>query len=263
MSLAIAGPVAGDEVKVTNLPWTFSIAAVARRLGLRRLECMNDFAALAYATVMLGPEDLMLVKPGEALPSKPKAVLGAGTGLGISGLVHDGVGWLPIAGEGGHATIAPVSRRELEIRQVVQPDDQHISLERFLSGPGLVNIHRALSSIEGVHYSPLTPEEIGERASVGSEQLCVDTLLTFFGLLGAAAGNTALNFGAQGGVYLGGGILPQFPELLARSHFVERFVGKGRMSALLSEVPVWAIVGKDVALLGAAFWLVDQHRRRR
>lgn len=255
--VAIAGPVIGDRIRVTNLGWEFSIESVRKAFGLQRLELINDFGLQAYATLYLDKSDMSCLQAGTAQANAPRAVIGPGTGLGVAGLLRSGDHWLPVCGEGGHITYAPTSDRELEVRGIIEPANNHVSLEKFVSGPGLVNVHRALSQLNGEQYESLTPAEISRRAMDGADPVCVEALELFCKILGSAAGDVALILGAWGGVYLGGGILPKIESVLLESLFLESFRNKGRMREYLQDVPIYLMKGDEPALHSAAHWLYD------
>ncbi len=255
--IAIAGPVTGNRIKMTNLSWDFSIEAVRKRFDLERLEIINDFGAQAYATLYLQPSELTVIHAGKPRPDAPRAIIGPGTGLGVAGLVKAGGRWYPLCGEGGHITYAPTSAKEVEIRNVIEPSGQHVSVERFVSGPGLANIYRALTVVNGTSFEALAASDVSQRALSGSDPTCVEALTYFCKILGATAANVALVYGALGGVYLGGGILPKVESLLADSPLVENFLAKGRMRDLLKDVPISLMKGDKPALAGAAHWLYD------
>lgn len=177
--IAIAGPVTGDRIKMTNLSWDFSIEAVRERFDLDRLEIINDFGAQAYATLYLQASELTVIHAGQPQPDGPRAIIGPGTGLGVAGLVRANDRWYPLCGEGGHMTYAPTSAKDVEIRNVIKPSGQHLSVERFVSGPGLENIYRVLTVVNGVSYEALTASDISQRALSGSDPSCVETV-TFF-----------------------------------------------------------------------------------
>jgi glucokinase len=252
-AIAIAGPIVGDHAEITNHPtWSFSIAAVRERLTLVRLAVINDFTAVALSLPHLTPPDLRPVGVGTATPGAPMAVIGPGTGLGVSGIVRTGDRWTAIEGEGGHATFAPMSERESSIGNVLRRRFGHVSWERVLSGPGLVNLYGAIAQLEQRHAADLSPEAIAERGRAGSCPLCREALAVFCAGLGTAAGNLALTFGACGGVYLAGGILPRLGEFFAASEFRSRFESKGRLSPYVRPIPTFVITAANPGLVGAA-----------
>ena len=253
-ALGIATTVAGDHVRMTNHPWQFSIAALQRTLGFERLLVVNDFAALALALPVLPPDALRPVGGGRAAAGAPIGLLGAGTGLGVPGLVTlpCGPGVVPLGGEGGHVTLAAADDFEARVVARLRERYGHASAERALSGPGLENLHEALARLDGVPAALLPAAEITARALAGGDALCVRTVELFFALLGGVAGNLALTLGARGGVYIGGGIVPKLGDWIERSAFRERFEAKGRFAGYLAQVPTWVVTAEVwPALVGA------------
>lgn len=249
-AIGIANPVAGDRVAMTNHHWSFSIAALRRALGLAELVVLNDFEALARALPVLEAGETRQLLGGAALADAPCALIGPGTGLGVAGLVPAGGQWLPVAGEGGHVTLAAATPREADVVAVLRQRFGHASAERAVSGPGLVWLHETLADLDRVPREPgLSAAEVAGRDDPRARE-AVELFLAF---LGGTAGNLALTFGARGGVYLGGGIVPRLAERLAASPFAERLVGKGRFRAYLESVPVHLITSeRHPALRGAA-----------
>jgi glucokinase len=259
-AIGIANPVTGDSVQMTNHHWAFSIEAVRCRLGLDRLLVLNDFKALALALPVLPREHLRQVGGGEPVPEAPLALLGAGTGLGVSAL------WpatgrrkpLPMEGEGGHVTLAAADDDEQAIVARLRQRFGHASAERALSGPGLVNLYVAVCEVEGVAAEPLGPAEVTDRGLAGHDARCRRAVDLFFSLLGSVAGNLALTLGARGGVYIGGGIVPRLGDAIDRSPFRLRFEQKGRFAAYLRDIPVYVLHSPvSPALLGASRALDD------
>ena len=251
-AFAVAGPVQGDEVRMTNHVWRISIAAVRQELGLDRLEVLNDFAALAMAVPALSADDLREIKPGEVLARSPKAILGPGTGLGVAALVPAGDGWTALHTEGGHRDLAAQTEREWQVVRHLRERFEHVSVERVLSGPGLVNLYEALSRLSDEEPQSLTPAAVVAGARDGSSPACAEAVRLFSGWLGAMASDLALTLGAFGGVYLGGGILPKMGRVFDADRFCERFLAKGRFREYLRPVPVNVIVRPHATLLGAA-----------
>lgn len=251
-AFGIANPITGDRVSMTNHHWTFSVEALRASLGLERLQVINDFTALALSLQQLQPQERRQVGGGEPLAGQTIALLGAGTGLGISGLVPCGDAYTPLEGEGGHVTMPACNAREAQIIAVLAERHGHVSAERFLSGPGLVALHDAIRRIEGESPLALSGADISERALAGSCRFCVEALDTFCAMLGTVAGDLALTLGARGGVYIGGGIVPKLGDFFADSAFRRRFEDKGRFAAYLEGIPVYVIRAAYPALLGAA-----------
>jgi glucokinase len=257
-AIGIATTVDADRVTMTNLPWSFSIEAMRERFALDRLVVLNDFAALALATPLLGADAFRRIGDGAPSAGGPIAVLGPGTGLGVAGLLRGPRGaWLPVVGEGGHATLCAVDAVEEELLAILRRRWPHVSAERVLSGPGLVNLHRALAERTGDTVEALGPADIVTRALDRNDPHCVETVERFLGFLGSFAGNLALTLGAQGGVYIGGGIVPRLRERVAASCFRERFESKGRFSAYLARIPTSIITTPDDAALRGADRALD------
>ncbi len=240
--LAIATPITGDRVQMTNHHWSFSISGLQRDLALERLTVINDFTALALALPTLTAEDLHPVGAGTPATDCAIAVLGPGTGLGVSGLIPAGPGRrVPITGEGGHVSLAAADPREAAVVERLKQRFGHASAERALSGPGLVNLYEAACALAGRSVEALGPADVIARARSGNDPCCVAALDLFFGFLGSVAGNLALTLGARGGLYIGGGIAPRLLPELERSTFRERFEAKGRFRDYLAAIPTWVI----------------------
>lgn len=258
-AIAIANPVLGDRVAMTNHHWTFSIRALKAKLGLRQLVVLNDFTALALALPRLGPADRWQLGGDAPQPGAAVGLIGPGTGLGVSGLLPDGRGgWLPIQGEGGHGTLGATTAREAAVLARLREWHGHASAERAVSGPGLVDLHRALRELDGAAAAgrdgpPLQAADIAEAGLAGHDAHCTEALAMFCAFLGIAAGNLALTLGARGGVWIGGGIVPRLGRWFAGSPFRERFEAKGRFADYLRPVPVYVIdTPQSPAFLGAA-----------
>lgn len=249
---AVATPIDGDLVEMTNRVWRFSVEETRRRLDLDRLEVINDFTALALAIPALDSEDRRPIKRGEPRAGSPLAILGPGTGLGVSALIPHQGGWLALATEGGHRDLAAATEREWRVVEVLRRRYDHVSAERVLSGPGLVALYQAVAELSGAEVGELEPSEVSELARREPTSPAGEALLLFTGWLGAVAGDLVLTLGARGGVYLAGGILPRLAEGFDDERFRDRFVAKGRFRAYLEPVPVDLIVSEEAALLGAA-----------
>ncbi len=255
-AFAIASPVLGDRIEMTNHAWRFSVAQVRDRLDLEQLEVVNDFIAVAMAVPHLATVDKVAVGGGEATPGAPVAVLGPGTGLGVSALVPTAGGWLPIATEGGHVTMAAADDREAEVLAWLRQKQGHVSAERVLSGPGLINLYSALCGLAGHAAEPLSPADLTRRAAAGDGRAS-ETLEMFFAMLGTVAGNLALTLGARGGVVIAGGIVPQLLPSFLASGFRRRFEDKGRFTGYLEHIPVHVATHPYPAFLGLAGLVVS------
>ena len=256
-AIALAAPIDEQLIRLTNGSWTFSCAEMKARLGISRLLLLNDFTALALSLPRLPAGELRQVGGGTTLALAPKAVLGPGTGLGVSGVVFDRGRWLALAGEGGHCSLAPADGRESAILALAWRELQHVSAERLLSGSGLPLLHRLVAEVDGRACEALTPAEIVARALANEDVQCSAVVDTFCAMLGSMAGNLALTLGARGGVYIGGGIIPRLGELFDRSSFRARFETKGRFAAYLAAIPTYVMLSPTPALLGAAHALAE------
>jgi len=251
-AFAVACPIKSDRVELTNSPWSFSIEETRRTLGLDHLSLINDFTAVALAVPHLDPAHLVAVGGGTARPNSTIAVLGPGTGLGVSALVPSASSWSPLQAEGGHVTMAAANAREAEILGWLRQRFDHVSAERVLSGQGLVNLYQAVSALSGHQAVYSTPDVISSHGLDGSCPICRETVETFFAMLGTIAGNLALTVGALGGVYLAGGILPRMAEPFRQSGFRARFEEHGRFQPYLAAIPTYLIVHPLPAFVGLA-----------
>lgn len=249
-ALAVASPVDGDKVALTNHTWSFSIASLQRQLGFDRLIVINDFSAIALAVPHL-PADLRLAVGGGApVAGTPIGVLGPGTGLGVGGIVPGPSGWIALSGEGGHATLPAGDDRESAVLGLLRRRFGHVSAERALSGQGLVNLYQALGELAGVPMDALAPEQITAPEIAAADPLARDALAMFCAMLGAVAGNLALTLGARGGIYIAGGIVPRLGARLAGTAFRQRFEAKGRFQPYLAAIPTYVITDAVPAFRG-------------
>ncbi len=249
---AAAGPIIDDEVDFTNSHWTLRPSDIAPPLNLDRFLIVNDFFGLAAGVAHLPDDDFVAVKEGSPKPDAPQLVIGPGTGLGQALIVPTGAGQKIVATEGGHVSFAPRTDEEFEIKKFIAREHPRVSVERLLSGRGLVNIHRALCAIEGAQRVSLQANEITAAAISGEYPIAVKAVDMFCSVLGSVAGDAVLATGARGGAVLGGGILPKIRDVFLKSTFVDRFSEKGRMSDYVGAVPVRMIVSDGAALYGAA-----------
>jgi glucokinase len=227
------------------------------RFAFERFEAINDFTALALALPRLAPEDRQPVGGGSVVAGTPLGVLGPGSGLGVSGLVPSGKGWIALTGEGGHATMAPATDREAAVLDRMRRHFDHVSAERALSGPGLVNLYNTLAVIDGTPAKGYTAAQITDLALRAEDPLCVETTTMFCAMLGTMAGNLALTLGARGGVYIGGGIVPKLGQTFLDSPFRERFEAKGRLRDYLEPIPTFVVTHPLPAFLGCAALLAQ------
>ncbi len=258
---AVAGRVDGDEARITNHPWVISLARTRDALDFEDLKLVNDFAAQAMAASLLTPTDVVAIggaqwSPAPLSEARTYAVIGPGTGLGVGGLmIRDGRRY-PLETEGGHVSFPPGTPEEIEILEHLSAQFGRVSNERLICGPGLVNIHRALSEIAGEDPGPLQPADVTALAAAGDLR-CMRTLDVFCAVFGAIAGDLVLTTGAWDGVFLTGGLVPKLLTNLQHSGFRQRFEHKGRFSAAMARTPTLAIVHPRPGLLGAAAFAVE------
>jgi glucokinase len=245
--LAVAGPVAGDEIRLTNRDWQFSCESLAARFGFDRIHVVNDFEALAHALPVLRPDEARPLGRVSALPAGPKAVLGPGTGLGVAALVPHGKDWIALASEGGHASFGPAAADERTVFRRLASDAELITAETVISGPGLERIHRALNPFD----DPLPARAIVARARDGATdaRAAVDM---FVRLLGRFAGDVALTLKATGGVYIAGGVAQKLGSLFDVATFRAAFENHPPYQELLGVIPTSLVVCHEPGLIGCA-----------
>lgn len=264
---AVAGAVGDECTQLTNLNWSLWPRALCQQFGLECAEVINDFAALACATPYLKGADILTLQRGNISSSAAgqlgaRAVVGPGTGLGMSALIHDGRRWRPLASEGGHCSFSPETAMELELYQQLRSDSGYVSTEQLLCGSGLQNIYRAMSRIHHLPEQPWSPADITEQALKGTCPMALLALNCFCAQLGSVCGDAALTFGARGGVYLAGGILPRLQNFLLHSDFIERFNNKGKLRGFVEQLDVHLITKSNPGLLGAAAYMLDGSSER-
>jgi glucokinase len=257
----IACPVVGDDCTAPNLPWTINARQLAADIEIPRVTIINDFVAVGYGIESLGPSDLATLQEGKPVAQGPIALIGAGTGLGQGFLLWEKDHYRVLASEGGHGDFAPRGALQAGLLQFLGREFDRVSWERLLSGPGMVNTYRYLLASAVAPEQATVRTEMGQEdpaaviarhALAGTDCLSDRALDLFCEILGAQAGNLALTVVATGGVYLAGGIAPRIVERLASGPFLKAFRDKGRLSELLSRMPVHVIMNPNVALLGAA-----------
>jgi glucokinase len=263
-AFGIAGPVQGRVAQTTNLPWRIDADALQSRFGFDRCSLLNDLEATAIGLAAMGKDDLLTLHAGAPEASGNAAVIAAGTGLGEAGLFWDGQHHHPFSSEGGHASFSPGNDLEIALLQHLQIRHGHVSWERIVSGPGLVNLHGFLCLHRGRALPDWLQHEmeqgddvaagIAEAAMNGRDDLCVEALDWFVRLYGAEAGNLALKVMSRGGLYLGGGIAPKILPVLQKGGFLDSFFSKGRMQPLLEAMPVKVILNDRAALYGPALY---------
>jgi len=265
----VPGPVLENRASTANLAWEIDGDLVARETGLPRVRLINDLVATAEGIPLLREDETAVLQPGAAdAPALTgnRVLIAAGTGLGMSLLPRIGDRWIPVPSEGGHADFAPRNEEELGLLRYLRERFGRVSVERVLSGPGLVNIYSYLRDVHHAPETPLVREALGrgdDPARVIGQaglafpadrrcSLCARALEIFAAVYGAAAGNLALLGTATGGVWLGGGIAPKILPRLADGLFIQTFVAKGRFVPFLERVAVRVILNDGTAMLGAA-----------
>jgi glucokinase len=251
-AVAVAAPVVGERIRLTNSPWSFGREELRAALGVDRLLVLNDFEALAHVLPHLEPRDLCQIGGGTPVERATKAVLGPGTGLGVAGLAWSPAGWQAIASEGGHVAFAVEDAREFAMLERLLTGRERLSVERVISGPGLADVYRVLTELAGQEAVPLRAPEVVQRALGGQDPIAREAVERFATWLGRFAGDAALFFGARGGVYLGGGIAPKMLDVLSAGPFRRAFEAKGRMTSYVAPIPAYVIQASDAALRGAA-----------
>lgn len=258
-AIAIANPVHGDEIKMTNHHWAFSIEQTRRLLGLDTLLVVNDFTALSMALPHLEQSHCVQIGGGAALEGSVIGLVGAGTGLGVGGLIPSEGRWIALGSEGGHASFSPNNAREAAILNYCWRTFTHVSAERLISGPGLETIYNALCDIDQViNPAPLSAAQIVERALKHNDSLCLEVIDCFCGMLGTLASNVAVTLGTLGGIYIGGGVVPHLGDYFARSAFRARFESKGRFSTYMEKIPTFVITAPYPAFVGVAAILAER-----
>jgi glucokinase len=248
-----------DAIVNGNLPWPVSIRDIRDGLGIQRLAVINDFEAVAYATQFIAADETRpIIETAQPAASGPALVMGPGTGLGSAVLLPGHPRAQVLATEAGQVSLAPGNEREIEILRLFRRERAHVSFEDALSGPGLLKLYGALCELRGSPSRLLTPAEVTAAALAGSDGAAVEALEVFCGLLGSFVGDLVLLYGARGGVYLAGGILPQIQPFLLSSSFAERYFNKGVMRAYLQQVPVRLIEHGQLGVIGAAGWFLDE-----
>lgn len=251
--IAVAGPVTDGAIDLTNSPWRVSEGEL-QTLGLNPIRLINDFEALAWGAPVVPEDELAsLGGPAQGDPHAAIALVGPGTGFGVSALARDAHGReMALPSEGGHACFAPGDEVEDEVLRILRRRYDRVSIERLICGPGLLNLHRALAEIDGRETHIDDPAQITAQALEDPTSPCGATLARFCAMLGAVAGDIALTTGARGGVYIAGGIAPRILPFIQASPFRRRFERKGRFQDYMAAIPTKVILHKHAALLGAA-----------
>jgi glucokinase len=255
--LAAAGPIVEQRVRFTNNPWTIASNDLAEHFGIDRVRLLNDFEAIAYSIPFLAEEDCLPFGLPESGPLDAEhftvGIVGPGTGLGAVGLKKHGDLLLPIAGEASHGGFAPESQVQIDMLTALRERYDRVSSERFVSGPGLENIYWALCRIHGEQRPQLKAAEVFEKAADRSDPRAAESVQMFFEILGQFAGDYAMALGARDGIFIAGGIVRRYPDLLENSRFRTGFEAKGRHRSLMEKIPTRLILHEQPGLLGASY----------
>ena len=259
-AIAIAGPVQGELLKLTNNPWVIRPALIPEKLGAELYTLVNDFGAVAHAVAQLGPDDFShLCGPDRPLPAEGViSIVGPGTGLGVAQLLRRGGRYHVVETEGGHIDFAPLDGLEDRILAQLRQRHRRVSVERVASGMGLTNLYEALAAIEGRELKYRDEKALWQAAMAGEDSLAAAAFDRFCLSLGAVAGDIALAQGAQA-VVIGGGLGLRLAKHLPRSGFRDRFIAKGRFERRMDEMPVRIITHDQPGLFGAAAAFAAEH----
>jgi len=250
-SIALACPVKVEQLRMTNNHWVFTRDQLSSALDLKQLTLLNDFTAMALGMLEVSDADLIQIGGGESDDDAPRLVVGPGTGLGVSALVPFNGQWKALAAEGGHVSFAPTDTAEAAVWAYLTQVFGRVSVERILSGQGLLSLYTALADFKQITPVHTSPADISKAALQG-DAFSQEVLNRFCRILGAVAGDAVLMMGARGGIYLCGGILPRMVDFFKASPFREGLESKGRFQSYMQKVPVWLCVAENPGLLGAA-----------
>ena len=258
--LAVACPAEQELIQFTNSAWQFTKSELAEALDHLPAYVINDFSAVAYSIPALKPFEVHQIGGRSGLHDQPIAILGPGTGLGVGTLVPVDDDFIVVDGEGGHIDFAPLNEREIEILRILRKRFDRVSVERLLSGSGLVNIYEALCILESSSPQYHNAKQITDAAIKGEDNVALETFNIFCKVLGSTASNLALIAGAKGGVYIAGGIAPRFVEFIEKSDLRQRFEDKGRFKKYVKDIPVYIILKEHLGLFGAMQKLKLDHQ---
>ncbi len=259
----VAGPVVNGKSKTTNLPWNISEDRIKKQFNFHHVKLVNDLTATAMAIPLLNKDEFFPLNQADSIKDQNLALIAPGTGLGIAMLIYQNDRYFPIPSEGGHADFAPNSETEMELWRYLHQHYGHVSIERVVSGSGLVNIYNWLKDSGRLNEPDWLRQKlketdpaktITEAALASKDPGCVEALNMFVSIFGNLAGNFALTCMATGGVYLGGGIPPKILSKFKEDIFMEAFTNKGRFRGLLEKIPVKVILNDKAALIGAAYY---------
>jgi glucokinase len=252
--IASAGTTHLDIFKPANNDWVINKADVSSALHNVEVNWINDFSAQALATSTLSEDDIVVVNQGNAQIDRVRLVIGPGTGLGTCGLIESSNRWIPLPAQGGHTDFAPNSDLEIEILKILKKQFGHVSVERILSGPGIVNLYKALCQINGRDIIFQSPSEVTSAAiKANSDLTAKETLNLFCKIFGSVTGTIALTTGCLGGIYITSDLVRNFLDFFLESDFLESFQDKGRLDYYMTDIPICISKKQNMGLIGSAY----------
>ena len=254
--IASAGTTHLDIFKPANNDWVINKSNVSSALNDIQVNWINDFSAQALATTTLKSNDVIVINKGAVQPERVRLVIGPGTGLGTCGLINSSNGWVPLPAQGGHSDFAPNSNLEIEIWTLLQKQFGHVAVERILSGPGIVNLYKALCQINEKEVLFNSPSEITSAAiKVNPDSISKETLHLFCRIFGSVTGSIALSTGCLGGIYITSDLVRNFLDFFIDSDFLKSFEDKGRLKYYMTDIPIFISKKENMGLIGSTYQL--------
>jgi glucokinase len=254
--IASAGTTHLDIFKPANNDWVINKSNVSSALNDIQVNWINDFSAQALATTTLKSNDVIVINKGAVQPERVRLVIGPGTGLGTCGLINSSNGWVPLPAQGGHSDFAPNSSLEIEIWTLLQKQFGHVAVERILSGPGIVNLYKALCQINEKEVLFNSPSEITSAAiKVNPDSISKETLHLFCQIFGSVTGSIALSTGCLGGIYITSDLVRNFLDFFIDSDFLKSFEDKGRLKYYMTDIPIFISKKENMGLIGSTYQL--------
>ena len=254
--IASAGTTHLDVFKPANNDWVINKSNVSSALNDIQVNWINDFSAQALATTTLKSNDVIVINKGAVQPERVRLVIGPGTGLGTCGLINSSNGWVPLPAQGGHSDFAPNSSLEIEIWTLLQKQFGHVAVERILSGPGIVNLYKALCQINEKEVLFNSPSEITSAAiKVNPDSISKETLHLFCRIFGSVTGSIALSTGCLGGIYITSDLVRNFLDFFIDSDFLKSFEDKGRLKYYMTDIPIFISKKENMGLIGSTYQL--------
>ena len=254
--IASAGTTHLDVFKPANNDWVINKSNVSSALNDIQVNWINDFSAQALATTTLKDNDVIVINQGAIQPERVRLVIGPGTGLGTCGLINSSSGWVPLPAQGGHSDFAPNSSLEIEIWTLLQKQFGHVAVERILSGPGIVNLYKALCQINEKEVLFNSPSEITSAAiKVNPDSISKETLHLFCRIFGSVTGSIALSTGCLGGIYITSDLVRNFLDFFIDSDFLKSFEDKGRLKYYMTDIPIFISKKENMGLIGSTYQL--------